>query len=141
MVPDDAKCAPAACQNNCLWHGHIRQLFHWQRLAKHGALRDPILESDLGHFDPLSTGVNMSRPCKTTTSWSTNCGTGASGIGTGTKDSIICSTVCRCTRSCGRGSQSGASRIPLAKLYQKYDILTVFFIGIKELCAALADSA
>ena len=28
-----------------------------------------------------------------------------------------------------------------AKLYQKYNVLTVFFIGIKELCTALADNA
>ena len=28
-----------------------------------------------------------------------------------------------------------------AKLYQKYNVLTVFFFGIKELCTALADNA
>ena len=28
-----------------------------------------------------------------------------------------------------------------AKLYQKYNVLTVFFVGIKELCTALADNA
>ena len=28
-----------------------------------------------------------------------------------------------------------------AKLHQKYNVLTVFFIGIKELCTALADNA
>ena len=28
-----------------------------------------------------------------------------------------------------------------AKLYQKYNILTVVFLGIKELCIALADNA
>ena len=28
-----------------------------------------------------------------------------------------------------------------AKLYQKYNVLTVCFIGIKELCPALADNA
>ena len=28
-----------------------------------------------------------------------------------------------------------------AKLYQKNNVLTVFFIGIKELCTALADNA
>ena len=28
-----------------------------------------------------------------------------------------------------------------AKLFQKYNVLTVFFIGIKELCTALADNA
>ena len=29
----------------------------------------------------------------------------------------------------------------LCDLYQKYNVLTVFFIGIKELCTALADNA
>ena len=28
-----------------------------------------------------------------------------------------------------------------AKLFQKYNVFTVFFIGIKELCTALADNA
>ena len=28
-----------------------------------------------------------------------------------------------------------------AKQYQKYNVLTVFFIGIKELCIAFADNA
>ena len=28
-----------------------------------------------------------------------------------------------------------------AKLHQKYTVLTVFFIGIKELCTAFADIA
>ena len=28
-----------------------------------------------------------------------------------------------------------------AKIYQKWNVLTVFFIGIKELCTALADNA
>ena len=97
VVPDDAKSAPAACQNNCLWHGHIRQLFHRQRLAKHGSLRNQSSRVILGTSIPCQKGVNMSRPCKTTTTWSTNCGAGAprSSIGTGTKDSIISSTVLR----------------------------------------------
>ena len=29
-------------------------------------------------------------------------------------DSMVCSTVCRCTRSSGRGSPNGAGRIPLS---------------------------
>ena len=28
-----------------------------------------------------------------------------------------------------------------AKLFQKYNVLTVFFMGIKELCTAFADNA
>ena len=47
------KCAHAACQDDGLWHGHFHQLFHRQRHAKHGSLRFPVFESDLGHFDPL----------------------------------------------------------------------------------------
>ena len=40
------KCVP--------WRSrHFHQLFHRQRHAKHGSLRDPVLESDLGHFDPV----------------------------------------------------------------------------------------
>ena len=42
-------------------------------------------------------------PMATSTSWSTTSGTGTSRIGTGTKVSMICSAVCRCTRSCGPG--------------------------------------
>ena len=40
------------------------------------------------------------------------------------------------TRELGMWSYSSC-----AKLYQKYNVLTVFFIGIKELCTVLADNA
>ena len=35
----------------------------------------------------------------------------------------------------------GQCRVFCAKPFQKYNVLTVFFIGIKELCTALADNA
>ena len=48
-VPNDACCASAACQDDGLWHGHFRHLLRQLRLAKHGALRDGVLKSNLGH--------------------------------------------------------------------------------------------
>ena len=50
----------------------------------------------------------------TFTSWSAVSGTASSRIWTGTKVSMICSMVCRYTRSCGRRSSSGARRSPLS---------------------------
>ena len=61
------------------------------------------------------SGTELSKSLSTSTSWSTICGTGASrsSIGTGTKDSIICSAVCRWIRSCGpRGSTRPVGRNP-----------------------------
>ena len=46
---------------------------------------------------PSSRVMNLSRPCKTNTSWPTTCGTGTSSSGTTGTQSPICSTVCRCT--------------------------------------------
>ena len=48
-----------------------------------------------------TSGKELSRIFSTSTSCSTTSGTGASSIGRTGAPSAICSTVCRCTRSCG----------------------------------------
>ena len=62
------------------------------------------------------SGTEMSKCLTASTSWSPDCGTGASRICTiGAKrtKSTICSTVCRWTRSCGPGGSARlAGRLP-----------------------------
>ena len=61
-----------------------------------------------------SSGTVISKGLKTSTSWSTICGTGSPRIRTMGARSTICSTVCRCTRTCGGGSSTGPGRPPPA---------------------------
>ena len=73
---------------------HFHQLFRQLRLAKSSTVRDPILKSDLGHFDNL-LGQRLVEDFEDTHQLCT-------------KDSIICSAVCRRTRAC-RPATSGRS--------------------------------
>ena len=80
-------------QSRDCWHFH--QLFHQLRITERSALRDSVLENNLGHFDNL---LAVSKILRTSTNWSTICGTWTSRISTGTKVSTKGSTVrCRTT--------------------------------------------
>ena len=55
----------------------------------------------------------MSKNWRTSTSCSNISGTGASSIGRPGAESMICSRVCRCTRSCGLTAAKRSGRAPL----------------------------
>ena len=91
-------------------HGsrHFHQLFRQLRLENR-TMRDGI-QWDLGHCDDLLGNCSVE---ELEDVHQTICCTGASrsSTGRGTKDSIICSVVCRWIRSCGpRGSTRPVGR-------------------------------
>ena len=53
-----------------------------------------------------TTTGSVTKNLTTSADWSTICGTGTSTVGTGTKDSMIGSTVCRRTCACGPATSS-----------------------------------
>ena len=75
-------------------------------------MRWGILSCEILGTSIACTGTAMSKSLKTSTSWSTSCGTGTSRTCTMGAKSASCSTVCRCTRSCGRGSAKAAAEGP-----------------------------
>ena len=92
------------------WYFH--QLFRQLPFVRRRSRRD-VLEGDLGHVDDLSaTGKSASKKRRTSTSCSTISGTGTLRDGTSGAMSTICSTVCRCTRSCGLTPARRSSRAP-----------------------------
>ena len=60
----------------------------------------------------ICSGIGVSMCQNASTSWFPPCDTGASRICTKGHASFLCSTVCRCTRSCGTGSVTDPGRPP-----------------------------
>ena len=120
------------------WHFH--QLLHQLRLAKRDSRRD-VLENDLGHIDNLlgrQQTETWRRYWRTSGNCSTISGTGTSSIGTRTNASIICSTVCRCVRSCGPGGSARlAGRHPaVSSSYNSKNTASPATLVLDVLCVA-----
>ena len=79
---------------------HVRWHFHQRRQEpREGRDGQEILGTAINCL-----GIAASKSRNTSTCWSTICGTGTSRMCTKGQTSTRCSTVCSCTRCCGRGS-------------------------------------
>ena len=92
---------------------HFRQLLRQLRFANRVSRRE-VLEDDPAHVDNCSaTSKSASKKRRTSTSCSSISGTRTSRDGTSSALSSICSTVCRCARSCGLTPAKRSGRDPL----------------------------